>query len=62
MLFLNAAGLLKSLFIQNISYKIKFDFTSMISWEKFGIRTEYFSENYLTSVKRIRIIDIVFSA
>ena len=43
-------------------YKIKFDITSMISWEKFGIRTDYFSENYLTAVKRARIITIVFSA
>ena len=62
MLFLNVVGLLKSLLIQNINYKIKFDFTSMISREKFGIRTEYFNENYLAAVKRARIIGVVFSA
>ena len=34
----------------------------MMSWEKLGIRTEYFNENYLTAVMRASIITIVFSA
>ena len=58
MLFLSVPGLNISIY----RYKIKFDITSMISWEKFGIWTEYFNENYLTAVKRARIITIVFSA
>ena len=56
MLFLSVAGFKISIY----RYKIKFDITSLISWEKFGIRTEYFNENYLTAVKRARIISIVF--
>ena len=31
----------------------------MIPWEKFGMRTEYFNENYLTAVKRARIISVI---
>ena len=58
MLFLSVAEFNISIY----HYKIKFDITIMISWEKFGIRTEYFNENYLTAVKRARIITIVFSA
>ena len=58
MLFLSVAGFNISIY----HCKIKFDITSMISWEKFGIQTEYFNENYLTAVKRARIITTVFSA
>ena len=58
MLFLSVAGFNISIYC----YKIKFDITSMISREKFGIWTDYFNENYLTAIKRARIITIVFSA
>ena len=58
MLFLRVAGFNISVY----GYKTKFDITNMISWEKSGIRNEYFNEKYLTAVKRARIIIIVFSA
>ena len=61
MLFLNVAELLKSLFIQNINYKVKFDFTGMISWKNLesGLSTLM---KLQTAVKRAHIISAVFLA